>query len=95
MLVKKRKRAGVLTSLIILILCVYGLASTVGTVSDIVRAREQEQMLEQELLSAESRNAELRYSIENADNPALIEKIARRELGLVYPDEILFYDLSD
>ena len=40
-------------------------------------------------------NAELEYDIEHAGDPEIIAEIARDKLGLVMPDEKIFYDVSN
>ena len=39
--------------------------------------------------------AELEYQIEHGADDETIEDIARNKLGLVYPGEKIFYDISD
>ena len=39
-------------------------------------------------------NAELQYEIEHSADLDMVEKVAREKLGLVLPDEIIYYDIG-
>jgi len=74
-----------------------GLGLTVdGFVGDkgllaMMEAREQYRLLEQSLAAARADNARLREQARRLrEDPAAIEEIARRELGLIRPGEKLF-----
>ena len=57
----------------------------------IMKARQEYQALEQSLHGARSENARLREEARRLrEDPAAIEDIARRELGLIRPGEKLF-----
>jgi cell division protein FtsB len=56
-----------------------------------MKARQEYQALEQSLHSARAENARLREEARRLrEDPAAIEEIARRELGLIRPGEKLF-----
>lgn len=56
-----------------------------------MQAREQYRLLEQSLADARAENARLRDEARRLrEDPAAIEEIARRELGLMRPGEKLF-----
>jgi cell division protein FtsB len=56
-----------------------------------MKARQEYQALEQSLHTARSENARLREEARRLrEDPAAIEEIARRELGLIRPGEKLF-----
>jgi cell division protein FtsB len=56
-----------------------------------MQAREQYRLLEQSLAKARDANARLREEARRLrEDPAAIEDIARRELGLIRPGEKLF-----
>ena len=56
-----------------------------------MKARQEYQALEQSLHSAHAENARLREEARRLrEDPAAIEEIARRELGLIRPGEKLF-----
>ena len=58
-------------------------------------AQEDQEQLTQEVEQLRQKNAELAQDIENGDDPALKEEIAREELGMVNPGEKVFYNVSD
>jgi cell division protein FtsB len=67
-----------------------GLAGERGTLA-LVRARQQYARLSAQVDAARAENARLRNEIRRLTNdPAAIEEIARRELGLIRPGERLF-----
>jgi cell division protein FtsB len=67
-----------------------GLAGERGTLA-LIRTREQYAALEAQVQAARAENQRLREDIRRLnDDPAAIEEIARRELGLIKPGERLF-----
>jgi cell division protein FtsB len=54
------------------------------------QARRRQQEAASELMRARQENARLREEVRRLYEPAAIEEIARRELGLIKPGEILF-----
>jgi cell division protein FtsB len=72
------------------ILVVDGLVGDKGLLA-MMKARQEYQSLEQSLHSARAENARLREQARRLrEDPAAIEEIARRELGLIRPGEKLF-----
>ncbi len=58
---------------------------------EMMKRREQYRALEQELVRERGENAELREEARGLkEDPAAVEDIARRELGLIKPGEKLF-----
>lgn len=51
--------------------------------------------LEQNIAVAESKQNELQEELENINTPEYIEKIARNELGLVKPGEVLLIPVEE
>lgn len=47
--------------------------------------------IEREIVIVRSQNEEMRREIEKLHSPAYVEKIARQELGMVRPGELLFF----
>ena len=87
----KRRKTGILTMLIIMIIMVYAVVTLVGLNSKISAAQEQKAKLEQEASSIAAQNSELEYSILHSGEASTIQKIAREKLGFVMPGEIIFY----
>jgi len=57
-------------------------------------AQAEEAALAEQIAQLEAKNAELAEDIANADDPELIEQIAREELGMVVRDEKVFYHIG-
>ncbi|MGI6498463.1 MAG: FtsB family cell division protein [Oscillospiraceae bacterium] len=91
----KFKRAGVPTKLIVLILLVYMAVSLLTLRDQITSAQTQEAELTEQVTELRQRNASLKSDIDNSDDFALLEKIAREKLGLVLPGEKIFIDISN
>ena len=73
-----------------------GLAGDRGTLA-LIRARQRHAQVSAQLDGARAKNARLRHEIRRlTEDPAAIEEIARRELGLIKPGERLFivHDIS-
>ena len=73
--------------------CVLLLDAFVGEkgLVDMIRARQEHQTLERALATARRENDRLREEIRRLEeDPAAIEDLARRELGLIKPGEKLF-----
>lgn len=73
--------------------CVLVIDALVGDkgVLQMVKKRQESRALERDLAGARSENARLREEMERLNSdPAAIEDLARRELGLIKPGEKLF-----
>lgn len=91
----KLKKAGIITKIVILVLVVYAVVTIVSLQGKASAVRAEQDALRQEIAELEINNAELEYAIENKDNDDVIAGIARDELGLIGPDEKVFYDSSN
>ena len=91
----KLKKAGIITKIVILVLVVYAVVTIVSLQRKTSAVRAEQDALRQEIAELEINNAELEYAIENKDNDDVIAGIARDELGLIGPDEKVFYDSSN
>ena len=91
----KLKKAGIITKIVILVLVVYAVVTSVSLQGKTSAVRAEQDALRQEIAELEINNAELEYAIENKDNDDVIAGIARDELGLIGPDEKVFYDSSN
>ena len=91
----KLKKAGIITKIVILVLVVYAVVTIVSLQGKTSAVRAEQDALRQEIAELEINNAELEYAIENKDNDDVIAGIARDELGLIGPDEKVFYDSSN
>jgi len=93
--VKKRKRASSLLTGMILLVLILGVGVQLYRMQDRVKAAQAEEAaLAEQIAQLEAKNAELAEDIANADDPELIEQIAREELGMVVRDEKVFYHIG-
>jgi len=87
---RRRRAVEYLAVLVGLGLTVDGFVGDKGLLA-MMEAREQYRLLEQSLAAARADNARLREQARRLrEDPAAIEEIARRELGLIRPGEKLF-----
>lgn len=89
----RRRRRRAVQFLVILVGSVLLIDAFVGDkgLLAMLEAREQYRLLEQSLAEARAENARLREQARRLrEDPAAIEEIARRELGLIRPGEKLF-----
>lgn len=91
----KFRSAGWLTALVIAGLMAYGCITLMNMKSKVADAAKTEAQLQAQVDTILETNASLRYAIDNQDDPDTIEDIARDKLGLVMPDERIFYDAGE
>lgn len=91
----KLKKASLFTKVVILALAIYAVTSLVTIRGRITAAEENRLQLQQKVTEMSQSNAGLEYQIEHGADDETIEDIARNKLGLVYPGEKIFYDISD
>ena len=89
----RRRRRRLVESVLVLVGCVLlldALAGEKGLVT-MMKARQEYRDLEQSLARVQAENAQLRQDAQRlTDDPAAIEDLARRELGLIKPGEKVF-----
>ena len=73
-------------------LIIYAGATLITLRGRIEAAREELNDARRRVAEMEISNAELEYEIEHYNEPEVIADIARSNLGLVLPGEIVFYD---
>ncbi len=86
------RRADILTLLVILALLVYAGVRLVLMQQRLDNAEKTAGELQAEVEELEKSNAALEYAVENADDPEVLEGVARDKLGLVKPDDRVFID---
>jgi cell division protein FtsB len=89
----RRRRGRVVRYLVMAVGCVLIVDALVGDRGFLamLKARQQYRTLEASLARSRSENAQLRAQARDLrEDPAAIEEIARRELGLIRPGEKLF-----
>ena len=88
---KKRKRAsGFLTGVLLLVLLLGVGVQLYRMQEQLKTARAEEEALAREIAQVEKENQQLQEDLDNADNPELIEEIAREDLGMVVQGEMVF-----
>ncbi len=88
----KFKRTGIVMIVIVLVVLVYAGVRLMTVRAQIDDARGRNAALQEEYDRLTQENAELQYEIEHSDDPETIEDIARAKLGLVKPNEKIFFD---
>jgi len=81
-----------ITKIVIFALIVYAGISLITLRGRIESAQDELNNTRRRVAEMEIYNAELDYEIENYNEPDVIAGIARSNLGLVLPGEIVFYD---
>ncbi len=80
-----------IVALIMAFLFVYLSTVLISNFVTIRRFEKENQLLEEQLAAAEAEIKELSAIIENAEDPAFIEKMAREKLKMVKPDETVYF----
>ena len=87
-------RFKVTSIVVVFALFIYAIISLISTRGRIDGIKEEQSELRRAVAQLEMSNAELEYKIENYNEPDVIADIARSDLGLVLPGEIIFYDVG-
>ena len=85
-------RSKLITKIIVFALIVYAGISLISIRGRIDAVREELFDVRRAVAEQEVANAQLEYDIENYNDPDVKANIARTNLGLVLPGEIVFYD---
>ncbi len=88
----KLRRSSWLTLVVIVGLIAYACIALMNMRTKVAQANETEAELREQVESIQEENAALEYAIAHRDDDKTIEDIARDKLGLVMPDEKIFYD---
>ena len=91
----KLRRGSVLTAMVIVGLIAYACIALMNMRSKVASANETEAELRDQIAQIQEENAALQYAIDNQYDEKTIEDIARDKLGLVLPDEQIFYDAGE
>ncbi len=86
------RRANWLTLIVVIGLIAYACIALLNMRTKVANATETESELRQKVEEIQEENASLQYAIDHRDDEKTIEDIARDKLGLVLPDEKIFYD---
>ena len=88
----KLRRSNWLTLVVTVGLIAYACIALMNMRTKVAQANETEAELREQVEKIQEENAALEYAIEHRDDDKTIEDIARDKLGLVMPDEKIFYD---
>jgi len=88
----KLRRSSIITKIIVFALIGYAGFSLLNVQARIDAAREEQRNVRRLVAEKEISNAELAHDIENIDDPEVIAAIARANLGLILPGEIILFD---
>lgn len=86
------RRASWMTALVIAGVIAYACITLMNMRTKVSNASETQAQLQEQVEKIQEENAALQYAIEHRDDPSTIEDIARDKLGLVMPEEKIFYD---
>lgn len=89
------KRAGFITKIVVLAFLIYAAISLLNLRSQITTAESERTLLLQQVAEQKQMNTNLSDDIENSSSPERMEAVARDKLGLVLPDEKIFYNISN
>ena len=88
------KKAGFLTKLVVLALLIYLATSLLNIRSRLQVIQEETRTAQEQLAQETQRTAELNDAIQNKDDPAVLEAVAR-DKGFVKAGEKLFVDIAN
>ena len=89
-----RPRSKLTTKIIVFALIVYAGITLISFRGRIDAAHDELYDTRKRVVEMEITNSEIEYQIENYNDPEVIAGIARSNLGLVLPGEIVFYDVG-
>lgn len=89
------KRSSLLTKVLILVLVVYATVTLVSLQSQVTEKEAQIESLQQAITTAQQENLRLEQNINALGTDEGVEAVARQKLGLVAPDETIFYDVGN
>ncbi len=92
---KKTKRAGLMTKLVVLAILIVVSISLLNLRSRLNSAEAARAQLQAQVDEQTQRNAALEDDIANSDDPEVILEVAKEKLGLVNNEEVIFYDTTN
>ena len=90
----KLKRAGFLTKIVILALLIYMATALLDLRGEIRQTQSLRDTLAGQVSTAQMENRKLSEAIEDSDDPAVMEQVAR-DKGYVRADEVLYIDVAN
>ncbi|WP_454940899.1 FtsB family cell division protein [Evtepia sp.] len=87
----RSKKIGLVVKIVLVILLVYLVLTLVNVQQQISDAHAAIDTLTQQVDEQTQANTELSNAIENRDDPSYVEDLARERLGLVAPNDRVFF----
>lgn len=91
----RRQGVGILTIVVLAGLIAYAFVTLSGMRSQVNDAARTQQELQDRIEQLQEENYDLQYALDHQNDPETIGDIARDKLGLVMPDERIYYDAGD
>ncbi len=88
------KRAGFLTKVVVLVMLIYLAIALLNQWGAIQSVQTQQSELQRQVDDQRLENQRLKEAIENSDDPAMLEQVAR-DKGYVKQDEDLYIDIAN
>ena len=88
------RRTGLITKVVIMVLMIYMSISLLNLRAQIQNTQSQRDVLAAQVAAKRLDNQQLMQAIENSDDPAMLEAVAR-EKGFVKPNETLYIDVAN
>ncbi len=88
------KRAGFLTKAVVLVLLIYLATSLLNLWGAIQGVQAERDALARQVTDQQLENQQLQQAIENSDDPAMLEQVAR-DKGVVKKGEELYIDIAN
>lgn len=88
-------RSSLVAKIIIFAVIIYCAVTLVSLQGKLQEKEAQENLLTEQAASMEQENQRLEDAIENLDTDEGVEAAARQKLGLVKPNETVFYDVGN
>lgn len=88
------RRTGLITKVVIMVLMIYMSISLLNLRAQIQTTQSQRDVLAAQVAAKRLDNQQLMQAIENSDDPAMLEAVAR-EKGFVKPNETLYIDVAN
>lgn len=92
---KKTKRAGLLTKIVILAILIAVIISLLHLGSRLASAEAARDELQAKVDEQTQHNAALQENIDNSSDPDVVLEVAKQRLGLVDRDEVIVYDTTN
>jgi len=92
---KPKRRGGFLAALVICVLLVVVGFQLMSLRDRIAAAEAERSALAAQVAQQEQENRSLEAALQRADDPAYLQELARKQLGMVSPGQKDFYDISN